>query len=279
MTLSERINVLTQLGKHLTGEDDYLEAVMAQAKFHNAWFTIENQQLAINNIAQNFLREEKLLAWTSQYDISDDSNQKNIGLVLAGNTPLAGFHDVLCVFVAGHTAQIKLSDQDKYLLPYFIKLLERFDERTKDYFEVIERLSGFEVIIATGGNDSARSFETYFGKYPNIIRRNKNSIAILTGEESEEELMLLGEDVFHFFGLSSRNVSKVYIPKEFNFSPLLTAFHEYRKIVLNAKYKNNFDHNYALYILNKIPYEANGCILLTENKAYQSLYSQKQQSH
>ena len=270
MDLSERIKVLVQLGQHLRGEDEYLEAVMHQTLYNNAWFTIENQKLAVNAIALEFLEAEKLKTWTSQYKIDDDTNAKKVGLVLAGNIPLVGFHDILCVFVAGHISQIKLSEKDKYLLPYLLKLLHRFDERTADYFDVVERLDDFEAVIATGSNNSSRYFEAYFGKYPHIIRRNRNTVAVLSGDENAKELTALGHDIFRFFGLGCRNVSKIYIPQGFNFEPLLEALHEHRDIVRNTKYKNNFDHNYAIIILDREKYEANGCILMREGDSLQS---------
>lgn len=270
MILSERIAVLHKLGEHLQGPDEYLEAVMARSQYHNGWFTLENQQASVNAIATQFLDKEKLKFWTSKYSFAEKTELKTIGIVLAGNLPLVGFHDVLAVFVSGHKALVKLSDKDKYLLPYLLKLLERFDKRTAEYFEITENLSGFDAIIATGSNNSARYFEAYFGKYPNIIRRNRNGIAVLTGKESESELKSLGEDVFRFYGLGCRNVSKIYVPKGYNFNPLLEALHEYRQVVLNTKYKNNFDHNYAILILNKEPYLANGCIILQEKDSLQS---------
>ncbi len=270
MTLSERIAVLHKLGEHLSGPDDYLEAVMARAKYHNAWFTIENQQAAISAIKNQFLKEGKLKAWTANYTFGNEKSQKVIGVVLTGNLPLEGFHDVLAVFISGHKAIIKLSEKDKYLLPYLVKLLERFDKRTTQYFEISENLSGFEAIIATGGNNSAKYFEAYFGQYPNIIRKNRFGIAVLTGTETVKELHELGKDVFRYYGLGNRNVSKIYVPKGYDFNPLLEALHEYRQVVLNTKYKNNFDHNYSILILNKEPYLANGCIILKENGSLQS---------
>lgn len=270
MTLSDRIAVLEKLGEHLLGKDEYLEAVMARSKYHNGWFTIESQQEAISAIANQFLNKSKLQEWVAKYRISDQTEQKVLGLVLAGNLPLVGFHDILTVFLSGHKAQVKLSDKDKYLLPYFVKLLNQFNPQTGDYFEFVDNLGGFDAIIATGSNNSARYFEAYFGTYPNIIRRNRNGVAVLTGEEAKGELSLLGKDVFQFFGLGCRNVSKIYVPRGYDFDPLLEALHEFKKIVLNTKYKNNFDHNYALLILNKTPYKANGCILMTENDSFQS---------
>lgn len=270
MTLSERIAVLIKLGEHLRGEDEYLRAIMHRTHFHNKWFTIENQELAIRAIAEKFLDAQKLTQWLDHYRIDDHIQPQRVGLVLAGNIPLVGFHDVLCVFAAGHRARIKLSDKDQYLLPYLLQFLEKLDARTKYYFEIVHFLKDYDAVIATGSNNSARYFEAYFGKVPNIIRKNRNAIAVLTGDETQEELEALGTDIFQYYGLGCRNVSKIYIPQGYDFQTLMEVLHEFRKIVLNDKYKNNFDYNYSLYILNKTPHLANECIILTEESSLQS---------
>ena len=270
MTLKERINVLTQLGEHLREEDEYLYALMHRTSHNNAWFTIENQKQAVAAIAEKMLAAEKLEAWLQRYGIPQEAEPKTVGVVMAGNIPLVGFHDLLCVFAAGHRALVKLSDKDQYVLPYLLQLMERFDERSKAYFSIVRQLSGFQAVIATGSNNSARYFESYFGKYPHIIRRNRNGIAVLTGEEQAEELLELGKDIFSYFGLGCRNVSKIYVPEGYDFDPLLEALHEYRQIVLNTKYKNNFDYNYALNMLNKEEFKGNGCIMLREDASLQS---------
>lgn len=270
MKLSQRIQALVQLGGHLRGEDDYLHAIIHRTSHHNPWFTIENQERAIQAIAEHFLSEKPLQDWLSRYNLPMETTPKTVGLVMAGNLPLVGFHDVLCVFVAGHKAKIKLSEKDPYLLPYLLKLLAKIDPATEAYFEVVERLQDFEAVIATGSNNSARYFEAYFSKYPHIIRKNRNGVAVLTGTESQEDLHELGHDVFRYFGLGCRNVSKLYLPKDYNFTPLLEALHEYRDIILHQKYKNNFDYNFALYILNKVQYQGNGCILMIEEASLQS---------
>lgn len=269
MTLSERIEVLGQLGDHLLGKDEYLEAVMKRTAFHNGWFTEDSQQEAIRELAVQMLNRDRLREWLSRYQLAE-SSPKKVGIVMAGNIPLVGFHDWLCVFVSGHQAQVKLSEKDPFLFPYLMKILERLDERTLAYTEVTERLHGFEAVIATGSNNSARYFEAYFSKYPNIIRKNRNGLAVLTGDETLEELRALGKDIFRYYGLGCRNVAKLYVPEGYDFDPLLEALHEYREVVLNTKYKNNFDYNYALFVLNKTEFKANGCILLVEAPALQS---------
>lgn len=270
MKLIERLEVLAKLGAHLRGKDEYLEAVMHRTAHENQWFTIENQQKAIQAIATEYLDLEKLKRWTAPYFIPDEPVQKVVGLVLAGNIPLVGFHDVLCVFVSGHISQIKLSDKDSYLLPYFLKLLCEFDERASSYFQIVETLRNFDATIATGSNNSARYFEAYFSEIPHIIRKNRNAIAVLTGEETREELLALGEDIFQYFGLGCRNVAKIYVPQGYDFQLLMDVLYGFRKVAMHSKYKNNFDYNYALYILNRQPHLANDNILLLENSSFQS---------
>ena len=274
MNLNERIEALVDLGKYLARNDEQLQAVVASTYIQNRWFTEENIYLAINAIIKDYLQPEKIKNWLSNYTIQKNNDQITIGLILAGNIPLVGFYDMMCTFLAGYKSKIKLSEKDKLLLPFFIKVMEERNSELADYFEFVERLEDFDAVIATGSNNSSRYFEAYFGKYPNIIRKNRNAVAILNGKESREQLLALGNDVFQYFGLGCRNVSKLYLPKGFDFKPLLEAFHEFKEIVLNDKYKNNFDYNYTLLILNKIKYEANGCIMMTEDESLQSRIAQ-----
>ena len=298
MHLQERINVLVALGKRLNDlDDDRIATAIRRTSNQNSWFTADNQRLALTEIRDHFLNKNALEKWISAYKIRENeqntegvvfelktrneasdgtlnavdslqtSNVKRqtIGLVLAGNIPLVGFHDILCVFVAGHKAVVKLSDKDPFLLPMLLEFLKEIDDRAAAYFSTTtERLSGFDAVIATGSNNSARYFEAYFGKYPHIIRKNRNAVAILRGSETVDELRLLGNDIFQYFGLGCRNVSKLYLPKGYNFTLLLETLHERNDIVLHDKYKNNFDYNFTLLILNKIKYESNGCVLMRE---------------
>ena len=270
MKLEERINILSELGRRLKAPDDYLDALMKRTEINNGWLTIENQKKAISAIVDFFLDEQKLTRWVEYYGVQQHSEARKLGLIMAGNIPLVGFHDFLCVFITGHHAIIKLSSKDPYLFPHLIKIMKSIDNRVGDVVEIVDRLAGYDAVIATGSNNSARYFETYFGKVPHIIRKNRNGIAILTGEETERELIEFGKDVFDFFGLGCRNVSKIYIPKNYDFEPLLRALHTYNQIVLHTKYKNNFDYNYAIYMLNKVQYIANGCIILIEQSAIPS---------
>ncbi|NJN34637.1 MAG: acyl-CoA reductase [Saprospiraceae bacterium] len=273
MKLEKRIEALVKLSSFLTPEDETLAAVVGRTQSNNPWFTIENQWRAIAEIRNNFLDKNTLESWVKGYAITAEKPEKTVALILAGNIPLVGFHDVLCVFLAGHRSLVKLSEKDPFLLIAILAFLIKIDPNTADYFDLVppdgeERraLKGFDAVIATGSNNSARYFEAYFGKYPNIIRKNRNAVAILRGDETIEDLRLLGEDIFTYFGLGCRNVSKIYVPKDYDFKPLLETHHaHFKHIILHDKYKNNFDYNFTLLILNSVQYQSNGCLLMTEN--------------
>ncbi|MEL6867354.1 MAG: acyl-CoA reductase [Bacteroidota bacterium] len=268
--LAERIDLLVETGQRIKADAQGREAVIHQAYLHNRWFTKENSQKAMAALTDFFLHREKLEQWLSAYPMTERDTSMVVGMVLAGNIPMVGIHDVLSTFVAGHRAKVKLSDKDKKLIPYILDTMADIAPKARAYFEMVDRLQGFDAVIATGSNNSSRYFDAYFGKYPHIIRKNRNAVAVLTGEESTEELRALGEDVFAYFGLGCRNVSKLYVPKDYDFTPLLEVFHEHKDLALHDKYKNNFDYNFTLYILNKVEHLSNGCILLVNEATLQS---------
>ncbi|MBL7827043.1 MAG: acyl-CoA reductase [Saprospiraceae bacterium] len=275
MKLHERIQLLNELGDYLrTGGDEDLDAAIQLSYIENQWFTVDNIRLALDAVASVFLQKNLLENWAANYPISDsDFPAKTVGLVMAGNIPLVGFHDWLCVFVSGNRAKVKLSDKDKRLLPLLVKKMGEWSFKSLAYTEFIgetEKLSGFDAVIATGSNNTARYFEQYFGKYPHIIRRNRNAVAVLNGLETKEELYALGNDIFSYFGLGCRNVSKLYVPHGYQFDTLLEVLHDYREIIHHNKYKNNFDYNMTLFVLNKMPYLNNGCLMLREDPSLSS---------
>ncbi len=278
MNLQDRIALMSRLGSLLSEPDERLLAHVQRTAHHNPWFTEENQRAAMKALAEHMLQSEALGDWAASYDLAAEETDERkkkpqiIGLIFAGNIPLVGFHDWLAVFISGHRAMVKLSERDPWLFPHLLKRLEEWDERFAGQTQVVERLQGFDAVIATGSNNSARYFEQYFGKYPHIIRRNRNSVAVLTGGESREQLLELGKDVFSYFGLGCRNVSKLYLPRQssrgqdYDFEPLLEALHEYKEVILHHPYKNNFDYNYALLMLNKEPFYATGSVILREDE-------------
>lgn len=270
MNLSKRIEALVYLGGILQLKEEELIAAQQISKNKNSWFTLENSDRALQNMISNFLQKEKLASWARHYETPEISPQKNVGIIMSGGSPLAGFQDLLCTFISGHHAKIKLSVDDQFLIPYCIKVMKSEFPEVENYFTFVERMTDFDAIIANGNRDSVKVFETYFSKFSNIVRKNKFGIAVLDGQESKEELAKFGEDIFHYFGLNSRSISKIYIPENYNFVPLMEATHEFNNIVLTNKYKNNFDFNYTLQIINKMDYKANGCIMIIEDEALQS---------
>lgn len=268
----ERIGALAQLGQYMLANGPELQVVVERTFRSNPWFTPDNQLAAMQAIARQFLDRSHLEKWLSAYPVPDKpvAQPAKVALILAGNLPLVGFHDWLCIFATGLKAQVKLSEKDPLLLPHLLEVLGRVYPPAAESVEWVERLAGFDAVIATGSNNSARYFDYYFGKYPHIIRKNRNAVAVLTGEESEAEMRLLGKDIFQYFGMGCRNVSKVYVPKGYDFELLLETLHEFREIVLHHKYKHNYDYNYALYLINRVPFKMNGCLLLTESDAIPS---------
>jgi Acyl-CoA reductase (LuxC) len=275
MTLNERIDTLAKLGTFINEENEHLQAVIRRTAQHNAWFTIENQWKALFEIRDAFLNKEKLQAFVLNYPRLQSESypllSKKIGLILAGNIPMVGFHDILCVFLAGFQAKIKLSDKDPYLLPFIVHALDKINPASSTFFDLTDGfLKDFDAVIATGSNNSARYFESYFSKYPHIIRKNRNAVAVLRGDETADDFEKLGDDIFTYFGLGCRNVSKIYVPQGYDFEPLLIKLHERNAIITHDKYKNNFDYNFTLLILNKIPYFSNGCVLIHEQSSIAS---------
>ena len=275
MNLQQRIVLLNRLGEYILQDGDNWQATKQKASYQNSWFTPEFIKLATRNITQGFLQTNALTAWAQQYNIpADNTAPKNVGIIMAGNIPLVGFHDFLCVFMSGHRQTIKLSSKDDVLLKHLVEQLYSWDENTRQLIAFADMLKGCDAYIATGSNNSARYFDYYFSKYPHIIRRNRTSVAILTGEESAEELDKLADDVYLYFGLGCRNVTKLYVPEQYDFVPLLTAFNKYNHLTDLHKYKHNYDYILAVLLLNRQYYMSNPSILLTEGAALFSPISQ-----
>jgi hypothetical protein len=274
MNLQNRIELLQKLKKYLEENSSEWQDVKAKATAHNGWFIPEFIDLAVENICIAFLTKDKLQAWAGHYHLDDNVNGKNIGLVMAGNIPLVGFYDFLCVFVSGHRQTIKLSGKDDVLLKHIIQKIYSWDASAQNYIATAEMLKGCDAYIATGSNNSARYFEQYFEKYPSIIRRNRTSAAILSGKESAEELDKLADDVHLYFGLGCRNVTKIFVPSAYDFVPLLRAFDKYKYFADHHKYKNNYDYQLSIALMNNIYYMTNESTLLIENEAIFSAISQ-----
>lgn len=264
MTLQRRINVLSAWGEKIAEDRHHWSKIQAHAQAQNGWFTEASVFGMLDAICSEYLDQEKLTEWIASYHMENYSETKNVGIIMAGNIPAVGFHDLLCCLIAGHQAVVKLSDKDSVLLPYLTDLLEAVDPEMVKRITYVERLKGFDAVIATGSNTSAIHFEHYFSDYPNIIRRNRNAIAVLTGKESESDLIALGQDIFTYFGLGCRNVSYLMVPHDYTFDTLLGILHDhYKEVILHHKYKNNFDYQYALILLNKVDFLMSGSLLVT----------------
>jgi hypothetical protein len=289
MTLDNRIEAFAMLGKFLKQFsdtespmidhqlnplffDDFKELI-SRVSIHNAWFTENNVRNAIAAIADS-LDLERLRDWLDTYreDIYKQKKNYRVAVIMAGNIPLVGFHDFLCVLLSGNTFVGKLSSDDKFLLPYLSKMLVTIEPRFESYIEFTEaQLKKMDAVIATGSNNSARYFEYYFGKYPSIIRKNRNSVAVLTGAESKEELIELGKDVFHYFGMGCRNVSKLFVPKGYKFDAFYEAMMGYQDVINMNKYGNNYDYNRTVYLMSTDhTLLDNNFLLLKESDSYSS---------
>jgi len=282
MDLQQRINAFAKLGKFLgqfTSEEankkkdifqneEYFDKMLHQlelAKSHNGWFTEENLYFTCKSWSEA-LSIANLNTWVSKYDIPDIS-PKTIAVIMAGNIPLVGFHDFLSVLITGNKVLAKLSSHDKQLLPFLSQYLVAVEPDFKNYISFTEeRLKDFDAVIATGSNNTARYFNYYFGKHPNIIRKNRNSVAVLTGNEKEDHMNALADDIFRYFGLGCRNVSKIYIPEEYNFDLFFNGIYSWKHIINNAKYINNYDYNKAVYLMGNEKLLDNEFMLLKEEK-------------
>lgn len=266
MNLQNRFLLLEKLGSHILNKDDEWAQTIQKAYQKNTWFTPFFTTLSARHIATHYLQKEALEKWVNSYTVPDDFTLQKIGIVMAGNIPLVGFHDFLCAFMSGHKQVIKLSSKDDVLLPYLVHVMALENKEVENEILFADRLNGLDAYLATGSNNSSRYFEQYFGKFPHIIRRNRTSVAILTGHESEDELEKLSDDIHLYFGLGCRNVTKIYVPEEYDFVPFIKAMDKYKYFEDHHKYKNNYDYQLSLLLLNHQFYMTNGTTLLTENK-------------
>jgi len=249
--------------------EEKLITAIQMAETHNGWFTRENVMYALSSWGA-LLTPEKLEKWLHTYKITSE-REKIIALITAGNIPLVGFHDLLCVLITGHKAVIKQSSSDRHLLPFIANYLQNISPVFENRVLFTEdTLSDFDAVIATGSDNTARYFDYYFGKKPNIIRRNRNSVAVLTGKETPEQLKQLGEDIFRYFGLGCRSVSKIFIPEGYDFDPFFNAMYSYKDILDIQKYVNNYDYNKAVYLMSLFEIKDNGFLILRENESYAS---------
>lgn len=261
------IIALEKLSDFMANPNDEFNSAINSARNGNGWFTVEEVKRSMLSLAK-MLNKDDLKQWLANIEIN--KNPKKVGLILAGNIPLVGFHDVLCVLATGNIAIIKMSSSDDKLLPALLKELLVIEPGFTDQIIYSERLKDFDAIIATGSNNTSRYFDYYFSKVPNIIRKNRNSVAVLNGSETQTELENLGHDIFDYFGLGCRNVSKIYIPKGYELKRFFEPVEKHQPIIHHFKYNNNYDYNKSIYLVNGVNHFDNGFLLVKEDENFVS---------
>lgn len=277
MILQQRISAFVKLGlfinRHFNTNYNQTEIQLHQgldklietANIYNNWFIPQFVNTAIINIGV-ILNEEKLVSFCKENKVNDNANKKTVAVICAGNIPMVCFHDVMCVLLSGHKVLIKLSSDDDILLPFFLKLLTYFEpELENNILFAQQKLANFDAVIATGSNNTSNYFNFYFGKYPNIIRKNRTSIAIVTGNETTEDFKNLARDIFLYFGLGCRSVSKLLVPKNYNFNLFFESIVDYGFVINNKKYGNNYDYHRAIYLLEQMPFLDNNFLMIKQS--------------
>lgn len=278
LKLQHRIEVIAALGAEfrnlLAGSagpemQEEFRQIVSDANRLNPWFTHQSTHRALEEWGK-VLTLEKVRGWASAYDLSDDPTNIRVGVINAGNIPLVGLHDLLSVVLSGHSYVGKNASDDTLLLPFVSRLLFRNERALTDKIRFVPALKDVDAVIATGSNNSARYFEYYFGKYPNIIRMNRNGVAILSGTESSDELKALGDDIFTYYGLGCRNVSKMYVPRGYSFNHFFESVYDFHDLMNFNKYMNNFDYNNSILLLKQVPFLQNGFLITREEQAIPS---------
>ena len=275
--LKERIQAFSDLGilfrensssqkiKTFQKWDSELNKLLNDSYQYNSWFTENNLKLSLNNWSAE-LNKKNIENWLKNYKIELKSS-KTVAIIMAGNVPIVGFHDLMCSLILGFKCIVKLSSDDKILIPLIVKFIQsRFDGFKEKVFFESNILKNFDAVIATGSNNSHKYFEYYFGKYPNLLRKTRHSVAVLNGNESDSELAMLSNDVFDYFGLGCRSVSKIFIPKGYDLDLLFNAFYMKRFVIDHNKYANNYDYNKAVYLMSEEKFYDNGFVILKEEK-------------
>ncbi len=269
MILQHRIDLLVQLGKYMDENGTDWQQAKEKASVANPWFVPEFIEQASTTISEQYLQKQSLEAWARHYKIPDENSRPVVvGLVMAGNIPMVGFHDMLSIFISGHKQVIKLSGKDEVLIKHLVNQMAEWDPSVVNFVSFAETLKNCDAYIATGSNNSSRYFDYYFGKFPNIIRRNRTSIAIINGYENEVDLERLADDIQMYFGLGCRNVTKLYVPEQYNFEPLLKALNKYDHFGDFHKYRHNYDYQLALLMMGNVYYMTNGTILLVKDPTF-----------
>lgn len=265
MIIEERIKAFVQLGEFIKSlPAEKFKTLAESIRIENPWFTEANLRMTVSAILK-FLDERNLYEWLSNYSLPE-RQPKVIALIMAGNIPGVGFHDLLCVLLSGDHALIKLSSKDTNLVKFLVEKLIEINPVFASKVNYSEQLQSFDAVIATGSDNTSRYFEYYFGKYPHIIRKNRTSVAVLDGTEDEKDLLQLGTDIFSYFGLGCRNVSKLFVPRGFNFSRLLKCWESFHDLENHHKYHNNYHYQKSIFLVSQIPFLDNGFVLLQESE-------------
>lgn len=269
MELTNRIDSFTALGQYISSNPESLQAAIRLAGIKNHWFTYENCVSALNIISQEMLNKEKLTAWLQPYNLKQKT-PKTVGIVAAGNIPLVSFHDILSVLITGNKLLLKTSEKDSVLPVHLLNKLIEIKPEWKKLISINEKWVGQEAVIATGSDNSSRYFEYYLGRQPHIIRKNRHSVAVLTGNETPEDLYLLGKDVFEYYGLGCRNISLIWLPKGYKFDDLITAWEPFSKLMNHHSYKNNLDYHRTIHLMNGTPIVDCDFVNLVDNTSISS---------
>jgi Acyl-CoA reductase (LuxC) len=287
MQLQQRINAFAQLGGFLLQFAEVnpqknravplnerffaeMQEALAMSKAQNGWFTSENLRFTCKSWGEA-LTVTNIEEWLAAYTLPENTIEKNVAIVMAGNIPLVGFHDFMCVLLSGHSVLGKLSSNDKVLLPFLVRYLCAVEPEFRDKIKLTtEKLENFDAVIATGSDNTALYFEHYFGKYPHIIRKNRNSVAILTGNETPTQMKALADDIFRYFGLGCRNVSKIYVPESYDWDHFFNGMFSWKEVINNHKYINNYDYNKAVYLMSNIKLLDNEFLILKEDMGFSS---------
>lgn len=254
-------NFLNKGAESYNDDEQLFYDILRKSELENPWFTLDNQKFALKQWVE-LLNSYKISSWLKEYSITD--KPKKVGLVLAGNIPLVGFHDVICVVLSGNIPVLKLSSKDRQVLPFILKKWNEFSDGQVVY-EIVDKIQHYDAVIATGSNNTARYLEYYFKDTLSIIRKNRTSIAILTGDESDVELQKLSEDIFRYFGLGCRNVTRLFIPRDFPLDRLFENFMKFKEVINHHSYANNYDYNKAIFLLNQDKFWDNNFVMLKED--------------
>jgi Acyl-CoA reductase (LuxC) len=267
MKLQERILLFATLGKVIKTElqAGNLEELLYAAKSKNAWFTIDNLKLSLSAIIEKYLDEDALLGFSEKYKIQNSENIKKVGIVAAGNIPMVAFQDILHTILSGNKALVKPSSQDELLLRFVFSKMIQIDPRASEYFEFVEKINAADAYIATGSGNTSRYFEYYFANKPHIIRKNRTSLAVLDGTESLSDFTNLANDIFMYFGLGCRNISKMFVPRGYDFDAFFKGIEYWSSVSMHSKYNNNYEYMKAIYLVNREKHLDNGFLLLKEN--------------